>query len=99
MKEEFILRKRKVYLLLREEKEEVHEFIKKQLRKGYIRPSKLSQIALVFFVEKKNGEKRMVQDYQYLNEWTVKNNYPLPLILNVLENIGMKKVFIKIDLR
>jgi len=99
MEKEFILRKRKVYLLLREEKEEVYEFIKEQLRKGYIRPSKLSQIALVFFVEKKNGKKRMVQDYQYLNEWMVKNNYPLPLILNVLENIGMKKVFIKIDLR
>jgi len=41
----------------------------------------------------------MVQDYQYLNEWTVKNNYPLPLISDVLENIGTKKVFTKIDLR
>ena len=99
MKEGFILRKRKVYLLLREEKEEVHGFIKEQLRKGYIRPSKSPQIALVFFVEKKNRKKRMVQDYQYLNEWTVKNNYLLLLILNVLKNIGMKKVFIKMDLR
>ena len=34
-----------------------------------------------------------------MNEWTVKNNYPLPLILNIIENIGMKKVFMKIDLR
>ena len=41
----------------------------------------------------------MVQDYMYLNEWTIRNNYPLSLILDVLENIGMKKVFIKIDLR
>ena len=48
------------------------EFIEKQLRKGYIRPSKLPQTALVFFVKKKNGKKRMVQDYRYLNEWTVK---------------------------
>jgi len=53
----------------------------------------------VFFVGKKNGKKRMVQDYQYLNEWTVKNNYPLPLISNVLENISTKKVFMKINLR
>ena len=29
----------------------------------------------------------------------VKNNYPLPLILDVIENIGIKKMFIKIDLR
>jgi len=41
----------------------------------------------------------MVQDYRYLNEWTIKNNYPLPLISDVLENIGMKKVFMKMDLR
>jgi len=34
-----------------------------------------------------------------LNEWTIKKNYPLPLILDVLENIGMKKVFTKMDLR
>ena len=41
----------------------------------------------------------MVQDYRYLNEWTIKNNYPLPLISNVLENIGTKKMFTKMDLR
>ena len=41
----------------------------------------------------------MVQDYQYLNEWTIKNNYPLPLISDILENIGTKKVFTKMDLR
>ena len=53
----------------------------------------------VFFVGKKDGKKKMVQDYKYLNEWTIKNNYPLPLILDVLENIGMKKVSTKMDLR
>ena len=41
----------------------------------------------------------MVQDYWYLNEWTIKNNYSLPLILDILKNIGMKKVFTKMDLR
>jgi len=63
MKEEFVPRKGKVYLLSREEREEVQEFIKEQLRKEYIRPSKSSQMAPVFFVGKKNGKKRMVQDY------------------------------------
>ena len=29
----------------------------------------------------------------------IKNNYPLPLISDVLENIGMKRVFTKMDLR
>ena len=53
----------------------------------------------VFFVGKKDGKKRIVQDYRYLNKWTIKNNYPLPLISDILENIGTKKVFTKIDLR
>jgi len=48
-------------------------------------------MALVFFVRKKNRKKRMVQDYRYLNEWTIKNNYPLPLISDVVENISIKK--------
>jgi len=56
-------------------------------------------MALVFFVGKKDRKKRMVQDYWYLNEWTIKNNYPLPLISDVLENIGTKKLFTKMDLR
>ena len=53
----------------------------------------------MFFVEKKNGKKRIVQNYRYLNEWTIKNNYSLPLISDIIENIGTKKVFTKIDLR
>ena len=99
VKEVFILRKGKVYPLSRKEREEVREFVKKQLRKSYIWPSKSPQMVPVFFVGKKNGKKRMVQDYRYLNEWTIKNNYPLPLILDVLENIGTKKLFTKMDLR
>jgi len=45
----------------------------------------------VFFIRKKNDKKRMVQDYKYLNKWTIKNNYPLPLIFYIIENIGTKK--------
>ena len=47
----------KVYPLSREEREKICEFIKEQLRKEYIRPSKSSQTALVFFVGKKDGKK------------------------------------------
>ena len=99
LKEGFVLRKEKVYLLSREEREEVHKFIDEQLRKGSIRLLKPPQIAPVFFVGKKNGKKKIVQDYQYLNEWTVKNNYPSPLILDVIKNIRTKKIFTKMDLR
>ena len=45
----------------------------------------------VFFVGKKDGKKQIVQDYRYLNEWTMKNNYPLSLISDIVENINTKK--------
>ena len=99
VKEGFVSRKGKAYPLLREEREEVREFVKEQLWKGYIQLSKLLQTVPVFFVGKKDGKKRMVQDYRYLNEWMIKNNYPLPLISEILENIGTKKLFTKMDLR
>jgi len=99
IKEGFVPRKEKVYSLSREEREGVREFVKEQLRKGYIQPLKSPQTAPVFFVRKKDGKKRMVQDYTYLNEWTIKNNYPLPLISDVLENIRTKNIFTKMDLR
>ncbi len=52
-----------------------------------------------FFVGKKDGKKRIVQDYRYLNKWTVKNNYLLPLISDSFgEYWDKEKVFIKIDL-
>ena len=56
-------------------------------------------MSLVFFVGKKNGKKRMVMDYCNLNSQTVKNNYPLALITELIDNMGSKKVFTKMDLR
>jgi len=50
-------------------------------------------------VAKKNGKRRMVQDYRHINQWTVKNRYPLLLIANILDRVGKRKVFTKLDLR
>ena len=56
-------------------------------------------MASVFFAGKKDSKKCMVQNYKYLNEWTTKNNYPLPLISDIVGNISTKKIFIKMNLR
>ena len=63
LKEGFMPRKGKVYSLSREEREEVQTFVEDQLRKGYIQPSKSPQTSPVHFVAKKDGTRRMVQDY------------------------------------
>ena len=41
----------------------------------------------------------MVQDYCYLNEHMVKNNYPLPLIAQLVDKLQGTKMFTKMDLR
>jgi len=73
--------------------------VEDQLRKEYIRPSKSSQISPVFFVGKKNGKKKIVIDYCSLNRQTIKNNYLLLLITDLINNVGSKKIFTKMDLQ
>jgi len=97
LKEIFKPKKGRIYLLFKNKKEEVQNFIEDQLRKGYIRLSKSPQILLVFFVSKKDREKSMVIDYHNLNDQTVKNNYPLLLITDLIDNMGSKQVFTKMN--
>jgi len=62
LEEMFKPQKRRIYPLSKNERKEVQNFVKDQLRKGYIRPSKSSQTSPVFFVSKKDRKKRMVID-------------------------------------
>jgi len=50
-------------------------------------------------VAKKDSKRRMVQNYRHINQWMVKNGYPLPLIADILDGVGKRKVFMKLDLR
>ena len=99
LKDTFKPKKGRLIPLSCEEQEEVSAFIDDQLKKGYIRPSKSEQTSPMFFIPKKDGKKKMVQDYCYLNEHMVKNNYPLPLIMQLVDKLQGTKMFTKMDLR
>ncbi|KIN99403.1 hypothetical protein M404DRAFT_30463 [Pisolithus tinctorius Marx 270] len=99
LKETFTPKRGRLIPLSVEEQKEVLDCLEDQLRKGYIHPSKSPQTLPVFFVPKKDGKKRMVQDYRYLNEHTVKNAYPLPLISQLVDKLKGCKLFTKMDLR
>jgi len=99
LQEEFVPKKGRIYPLSRIEREEVQAFVDSQLKKDYIQPSKSPQTLPVMFVLKKDGKRRMVQNYQYVNKLTIKNSYPLPLISDLVDNMGTKRVFTKMDLR
>ena len=86
------------YRMLAKDLEEIKKEIKELLDKGYIRPSSSPWGSLVLLVEKKDGSLRMVVDYRGLNEVTIKNKYPLPMINDLFDQLQGAKVFSKIDL-
>jgi len=88
----------KIYALSQLELQELAKFVKEHLAKGYIRPSKSPYAAPFFFIKKKDGKLRPVQDYRRLNEWTIRNRYPLPLIPQLINRVRMKKLFTKFDI-
>src|SRR5258708_2052464 len=97
--EDFIVKKGKIYALSPMEQNSLDDWIKEQLAKGYIRQSKSPQSSLFFFVPKKESNAlHPCQDYQYLNEYTKPNMYPLPLISDLMINLKGSKFFTKLDL-
>jgi hypothetical protein len=99
MKEEFEPKSFKNYNLTPEEQKELDKFLDKNLEKGYIRPSQSPQVSPFFFVKKKDGRLQPCQDHRYLNDWTVRNAYPLPLISEIMDKLKGAKYFSKFDIR
>jgi hypothetical protein len=89
----------KIYLLNPSEQKQLDEFLKEQLETGRIQPSKSPMASSFFFVKKKDGTLRPVQDYQKINEMTIKNRYPLPLISELIDKLSEAKYFSKMDVR
>jgi hypothetical protein len=77
----------------------LREFIKENLANNFICPSSSPARAPVLFVKKKDGSLRLYVDYHGLNDLTIKNRYPLPLIQEILDHVGRAKIFTKLDLR
>jgi hypothetical protein len=89
----------KTYPLAEGHQKILHEFIDEHEAKGYIRRSKSPYASPFFFIKKKDGKPRPVQDYRKLNEITIRNQYPLPLIKELIRTLVKKKWFTKFDIR
>lgn len=81
------------------EREAMDKYINESLKAGLIRPSSSPAGAGFFFVKKKDGSLRPCIDYRGLNDITIKNRYPLPLMSSAFELLQGAKVFTKLDLR
>ena len=89
----------KIYPLNPQEQEALKEFIQENLESGRIRPSKSPMASPFFFIKKEDGSLRAIQDYRKLNEGTIKNKYPLPLINELIDKVKDAKFITKLDVR
>ena len=90
--------KSKLYPMNLDEQKQLDEFLDENLKTGRIQPSKSPIGAPVFFIKKKDGSLRLVQDYRALNEITLKNHYPLPLIQELFDKLKNTKYFTTLDI-
>jgi hypothetical protein len=88
-----------VYNLSEPELEELRKYLEEATNLGRIRRSTSPAGAPILFVPKKGGGLRLCVDYRGLNQITVKNRTPLPLISETLDRLRRAKRFTKLDLK
>ncbi|SYW81645.1 uncharacterized protein UHO2_00167 [Ustilago hordei] len=88
-----------LYLKGPKEMAELRKYLNENLAKGFIQPSKSPARSLVLFIPKKDGGLRLCMDYHSLNEITIKNQVPMPLIEEQLFLLRKAKIYTKLDLQ
>jgi len=88
----------KAYAMILKEEEVLNQWLDKQLKAGLIVKLKSRYAAPCFYIPKKDSSLQLVQDYRKLNQVTIKDKMPLPLIGKVIDKLKEVKYFNKLDL-
>ena len=89
----------KIYPISHRETEFLRGWINKNLGKRFIRGSKSPYASPTFLIKKKNGDFSVIQDYRTLNEHTIPDVSPLPLIGSIIDKLHGQTLFTKFDIR
>ncbi|SPC65346.1 uncharacterized protein UHOD_11060 [Ustilago sp. UG-2017b] len=88
-----------IYSLSEHELKTLRGYLEENLAKGFVSPSDSPAASPILFVKKKDGSLRLCVDYRGLNQITIRNRYPLPLIDELLDRLREARFFTHIDLR
>ena len=88
----------KAHTMMLKDEEALNQWLDKQLKAGLIIESKSRYVAPCFYIPKKDSSLWLVQDYRKLNQVTIKNKTPLPLIREVINKLKKARYFNKLDL-
>ena len=89
----------KVYPLACNELQATDEFMSTNEQLGCIKKVNSPWGSPFFFIKKKDGSFRPVQDYCAVNNWTERDIYPMPRIEQILEQLHGKVLFITLDIQ
>jgi len=88
----------KAYMMILKKEKALNQWLGKQLKASLIVESKSRYAAPYFYIPKKNGSLQLVQDYRKLNQVTIKDKMPLPLIGKVISKLKEARYFNKLNL-
>ena len=88
----------KAYAITMKEDEAFNQWLDEQLKTGLILESSSRYATPYFYILKKDRSLQLVQDYQKLNQYMIKDKTPLPLIREVIDKLKEAKYFNKLNL-